>query len=94
MESLWVRRGSSSPPNAASDAEVGRPIVAVLRRKTPFLRSRPGIENRNESQKYPVFTGYFLMIHGGFAGARTRDLGLKRALLYRLSYEPALRGYG
>lgn len=35
------------------------------------------------------------MIHlfcmdGGIGGARTRDLGLKRALLYRLSYNPKI----
>ena len=28
------------------------------------------------------------VIIGGIGGARTRDLGLKRALLYQLSYNP------
>lgn len=32
--------------------------------------------------------------NGGIAGARTRDLGLKRALLYLLSYNPIQRNVG
>ncbi len=37
--------------------------------------------------KNPTFVGFFVT-NGGIGGARTRDLGLKRALLYQLSYNP------
>lgn len=41
------------------------------------------------NQKIPSSSeGGIVLINGGFGGARTRDLGLKRALLYLLSYEP------
>jgi hypothetical protein len=39
--------------------------------------------------KNPTFVGLFVT-NGGNGGARTRDLGLKRALLYQLSYIPRL----
>lgn len=39
-------------------------------------------------QKSHPFGRDFLICNGGIGGARTRDLGLKRALLYQLSYNP------
>ena len=42
-----------------------------------------------QNQKIPPLGG-ILMIFGGSAGVRTRDLRLKRALLYRLSYRPKI----
>ena len=39
--------------------------------------------------KNPTFVGLFVT-NGGIGGARTRDLGLKRALLYQLSYNPEI----
>lgn len=73
-----------------------RPISRALPSSFP-LRSRntsrsspaPKIPQYN---KIPHFRGGFLVIHGGIGGARTRDLGLKRALLYQLSYNP-IKGF-
>ncbi len=41
--------------------------------------------------KIPCFHKGFYESNGGNGGARTRDLGLKRALLYQLSYIPEIR---
>ena len=41
-----------------------------------------------QSRKNPsIRMSFSLIFHGGSAGIRTRDLGLKRALLYLLSYQ-------
>ena len=63
------------------------PSEARLIRSAHTLRSRPNpkISLKN---KRPHLRGVFLVFHGGLAGARTRDLRLKRALLYLLSYKP------
>ena len=49
----------------------------------------PLLQNPHEKQKTPF--GVLFDFHGGIGGVRTRDLGLKRALLYQLSYNPKER---
>lgn len=105
LRSWWVRRGSFPlvsrrlSRTLASGNAFAREAASAASSRTRAMRSSvclrflaPPI--RREQIETPRFHGGFSFVHGGFAGARTRDLGLKRALLYRLSYEPALRGCG
>ncbi len=63
-------------------------LVQMLCICPPFS---PRHRRSHKIKKIPPFGG-ILVIFGGSAGVRTRDLRLKRALLYLLSYRPERSG--
>jgi hypothetical protein len=72
-----VGRRMSGPPQAKLASSV------VRLRLTPAVLGALRISVANSSSR---------LRNGGLAGIRTRDLQIKSPLLYRLSYEPTLRG--